>query len=215
MLTYPLATVLIGKILSDQESQERSWQALQASEEKYRLAMDATNDGLWDWNPVTNRVNFSPAWGRILGIDSVTPELTTWKSRIHPDDQARVLDLLEAHLRGESDRWEVEHRFAGRPTANGNGCWGRGQVVARDHAGKPLRVAGTMIDISPRKWIEDTLRESESKYRHIVEYAPLGIFQQELGRYLSLCESGKGETIRMLQHRRVSGKIWQDIPAVG
>ena len=152
---------------------------LRESEEKHRLAMEATSDGLWDWNIQTGAVYFSPAWGRILGLDSIKPEYTSWESRLHPEDRDSALASLQAHLEGKAERWEKEHRLQ---TASGAWKWvlGRGRVVARDRDGKPLRMLGTMIDTTERKRAEEALREREERYRTLLETMEEGYFEVDL-----------------------------------
>ncbi len=142
------------------------WQikALRESEEKYRLAMDATSDGLWDWDVRTNRVYYSPAWLMILGEDSIPPVYGSWEKKIHPDDRVRVISSLREQLEGKTGTWQCEHRLS---MNSGGWKWvlGRGQVVARNPEGSPLRLVGTMLDITERKKAEEALRESEKSYR--------------------------------------------------
>ncbi|MCP4407582.1 MAG: diguanylate cyclase, partial [Gammaproteobacteria bacterium] len=126
---------------------------LRESEEKYRLAMDAAQDGLWDWEVTTGNVYYSPGWSRILGAETVGNTYSTWENRIHPADKALILNTLQLHLAGETATWNEEHRLR-----NADGVWiwvlGRGRVVKRDGDGKPLRMVGTMTDISDRKQAE-------------------------------------------------------------
>ncbi|MCP4283224.1 MAG: PAS domain-containing protein, partial [Gammaproteobacteria bacterium] len=126
---------------------------LRESEEKYRLAMDAAQDGLWDWEVTTGNVYYSPGWSRILGAETVGNTYSTWENRIHPADKALILNTLQLHLAGETTTWNEEHRLR-----NADGVWtwvlGRGRVVKRDGDGKPLRMVGTMTDISDRKQAE-------------------------------------------------------------
>jgi len=128
--------------------------ALRAVEERYRLAMDASRDGLWDWNVATGVVDYSPMWQSMLGLQNVAPEYATWESLICPDDKDAVLAGLQAHLAGKTERWIQEHRLR---TTNGTWKWvlGRGRVVSRDADGHPLRMVGTMTDINRRKQAEE------------------------------------------------------------
>lgn len=141
-------------------SQKKAEDAFKESEEKYRLAMEATTDGVWDWNIETGEVYFSKSWATILSEDSVLPELQTWESKIHPDDKIDVLSSLQYHLDGKVSLWQKEHRLR---TKHGEWRWvlGRGRVVDKDTAGLPVRMVGTMTDISERKQIENTLQHAQ------------------------------------------------------
>jgi len=149
----------------------RAEQALREGEEKLRLAMDATNDGLWDWNVETGEVYYSPSWSRILGEESVGSEYESWASRLHPDEKGDVLATLEAHVAGRTPSWQKEYRLR---TRNDEWKWvlGRGRIVSRDAAGKALRMVGTMTDISAHKAAEAALRQQRDFAESLIETAP-------------------------------------------
>jgi len=127
------------------------------SEEKYRLAMNATQDGLWDWDIKSDKVYYSPGWLRILELDETEGNYNTWQKRISTEDESRILETLQEHLIGNTEIWQEEHRLH---KSDGNLIWvlGRGQVVKRDKDGKPLRMIGTMTDISTQKNHERTIQ---------------------------------------------------------
>jgi len=141
---------------------------LQQSEEKLRLALEATNDGVWDWQVQSGQVYYSLNWAKMLGQEAVDPKYHTWESRIHPDDKDRVLRSLKAHLEGKTELWHAEHRLR---TQSNHWKWvlGRGRVLRRDDQGSPIRMIGTIADISERKEAEVALRESEARYRELFE----------------------------------------------
>ena len=143
---------------------------LRQSEEKFRLAMDATDDGLWNWDVKSGRVTYSSGWGRILGYapSEIGAEYGFWESRIHPEDRVATLGLLNAHLDGRRPSFEAEHRLR---TKEGEYKWvlGRGRAVERDAGGAVLRMVGTMTDISERVQVEsqrDTALERLQKLTH-------------------------------------------------
>lgn len=139
---------------------------LHQKEETHRLAMEAVTEGLWDWDIGSGRVDYSPAWGRILDEETVAPGYETWAKRIHPDDRAEVLESLREHLEGRSTSWQREHRLA---TRSGEWRWvlGRGRVIQRDEQGAPVRVVGTMQDISIRKRGELALKTLATSFAHL------------------------------------------------
>ena len=124
--------------------------ALSESEERYRLAMDAARDGLWDWDIAASSVYYSPGWARILGESQLPTDYSAWESRIHPDDREHVLESLRQHLDEGGEPWVCEHRLR---HADGSWVWvkGQGRVVRRTEDGRPLRMVGTMNDIGERK----------------------------------------------------------------
>ncbi len=133
---------------------------LTESEERYRLAMDAATDGVWDWDVAAGTVEYNFAWRKILELGEVEHKFETWASRIHPDEKEGVLESLQLCLEGQSEHWSHEHRLQ---AANGVWKWvlGRGRVVSRDAQGRPLRMIGTMTDISDRKQAEEALRRTQ------------------------------------------------------
>lgn len=134
-------------------------QSLRESEEKYRLAMEVTSDGLWDWDIPTGDVHYSPAWYRILG-ETIDQHISSWKSRLHPEERDAVFQSIANHLDGKSNNWSHEHRLK---TSSGRWKWvlGRGSVISRNINGKPLRMIGTIIDIDERKLLESQLTQAQ------------------------------------------------------
>ena len=159
------ATSMMNSTLRDKLALSRQ---LKDSDETYRLAMETSKDGLWDWEVNTSKVYYSPGWTRILGEKDVPNVYASWEERIHPDDKQAVLDSLQTHLDGKTSTWQGEHRLR---NVNDNWIWvtGRGQVVERDRDGKPLRMIGTMTDITERKQAELAMKESMAKYQGLVE----------------------------------------------
>ncbi|WP_338091217.1 PAS domain S-box protein [Pelotomaculum isophthalicicum] len=113
----------------------------------------------------TGEIYYSPRCAEMLGYSLKQNEMhiSMWKKMIHPDDKPAVMKAFNEHLEGHTTRLENEHRLLA-----GSGEWkwiiDRGEVIARDNYGKPLRMVGTIVDITERKKAEETLRESEERY---------------------------------------------------
>ncbi len=143
---------------SDMTERRRVEEALRESQQRYALALAGANDGLWDWDLVTNEMYFSQRWLEMLGYQpgelSPTPE--EWLERIHPEDRERVRNELSAHLTGLTPHFESEHRVVHR---DGSYRWMlcRGLAV-RDTDGQVYRMAGSQTDITQRKQTEFQLR---------------------------------------------------------
>lgn len=124
---------------------------LKASEERLRLVMEASGDGLWDWQVASGEVVHNAAWCRLLGLDEGRPTHTLDEhiGRLHPEDLAAYELALNACLAG-ADFFEREYRLR---HADGHFVWvaDRGKVVGRDPAGRALRMVGSIKDIDERK----------------------------------------------------------------
>ncbi len=154
--------VLFQSFGQDITEQKKAEEALRYSEERFRLAMETTNDALWDWNMVTDEVYRNPRHDTMLGYEpgELSASQEEWDKRIHPDDRALVLGAIKAHLAGKSDSVKIEYRLK---TKSGDYIWvlGRGKVVAHNDDGAPVRMIGTNIDITERKKAEKELRDSK------------------------------------------------------
>ncbi len=158
------------------------------SEKRFRVAMDAIDEGIWDWNIQTGAVYYSPGWKRILEWEEgeLNQDYETWESRIHFDDRDHTLTCLNRLLSGELPLFSAEHRLW---TKTGSWKWvlGKGSVLERDSDGHPTRMIGTMIDIHEQKQSDEALKENEERYRQITECSLTGIFihQDGVGVYVN------------------------------
>jgi PAS domain S-box-containing protein len=136
--------------------------ALQASEERLKLAMAGTTDGLWDWNVATGEVYYSPRWMSMLGYapNELEQNFQTWEKIVHPDDKEHSLKAVNNYLNGNTSSYEIEHRLRAK---DGGWKWilSRGKIFEWDTKKNPLRMTGTHIDITEKKKIEEKLKESE------------------------------------------------------
>jgi diguanylate cyclase (GGDEF)-like protein/PAS domain S-box-containing protein len=158
-------------------------QLLKSSEERYALAAAGSNDGLWDWDVVRNRVYFSPRWKAMLGLgdDEVGTTLLDWLNRVHPDEVEGLRAALGAHLAGETPHLEHEHRIQ---TAEGAYRWMlcRG-IAVRDADGTATRVAGSQTDVTDRHEAQARL-EHAARHDSLTNLPNRAAFMQELGRIL-------------------------------
>jgi PAS domain S-box-containing protein len=141
-------------IISRIYTQER----LTISEERFKVSMEATNDGLWDWQVSSGICYFSSGYYHMLGYDNgaFPMQVNEWKTRIHPDDLENVLKANFDCVEGQTEHFEIQFRMH---TKNGEWRWilGRGKCVKRDEQGRALRLVGTHVDITKKKNIEELL----------------------------------------------------------
>lgn len=131
--------------------------ALRESEERYALAIQGSNDGLWDWNLKLNNILFSSRWKAMLGFEEteISQNPDEWLNRIHPEDALRVNQEIAMYVEGLSAQFRSEHRMLHK---NGRYLWVLSQGIAvRDAAGKAIRLVGSQADIAERKRAEEQL----------------------------------------------------------
>ncbi len=130
---------------------EARGEALRRSEERYALAAQGANDGLWDWDLTGRHLYLSPRWHGQLGRRpaSTLGRPTDWLDLVHPDDLAGLQQAIDDHLRGETDTLQWEYR-----TRAQDGTWrwmlARG-VAVRGEDGRPTRMAGSQTDVTATK----------------------------------------------------------------
>jgi PAS domain S-box-containing protein len=162
-------------------------EALRESEERLSLALEATSDGIYDADFVAGTTYHSPGYAAMLGYgsDELPTSQETWEGLLHPDDKESALQTYERSLKGEADDYCMEFRLR---TKTGDWRWieSCGRVVRRDPAGNPLRLVGTHRDITNRKRAEEAFRESELKYRQVVENASEAVYVAQDGKLVFL-----------------------------
>jgi diguanylate cyclase (GGDEF)-like protein/PAS domain S-box-containing protein len=150
-LTKPVDFPVALARIATQLSHKRAQAALRESEERYSLAAQGANDGLWDWNLLTNVLYFSPRWKSMLGYqeNEIGTKLEDWVDLIHDSDRQRVKDQLAAHQQGLTPHFEIEHRVLSK---DGTFRWMLSRGLAfRDASGKATRMAGSQTDITEGK----------------------------------------------------------------
>ncbi len=168
-------------IIIDITEQKEAEENLIKSELRWKFALEGNADGLWDWNMLTNEVFFSKQWKTMLGFseDEISNSLEEWDKRVHPDDKKRVFEDIDKHVSGETEHYKNEHRMLCK---DGTYKWilDKGKIIAFNSENKPSRMIGTHSDISYRKKAEQSLKQSEKKFRNIFEHAPVGIVTFDL-----------------------------------
>ncbi|WP_343870481.1 PAS domain S-box protein, partial [Caenispirillum bisanense] len=138
--------------------------ALEQSEHRLKVALDASDTGLWDWNPQTGDAYYSDQWFAMLGYapGELPSHGSTWERLLHPDDAGPVAEVLRRHLAGEMPTYDVEFRLRHK---DGHWVWilSAGKLVETDADGNAVRITGIHKDISDRKQIMEELQRAKEE----------------------------------------------------
>jgi diguanylate cyclase (GGDEF)-like protein/PAS domain S-box-containing protein len=151
----PLDDGLWLATLTDTDAQRAAETQLREADAVWKLALEATGDGVWDWDLSTGTELFSPNMLALYGYspDEVDPSPEFFDSLTHPEDRAQMAADRQAHFDGRAPLYRNEHRVRCK---DGNYKWilTRGMVINRAADGRPLRMVGTHTDITERKATE-------------------------------------------------------------
>ncbi len=157
------------KILHDRTSEHLASHAIEDTQQRYRLAAKATNDAVWDWDLSTNHVLWNDALEQAYGHPMADVENSGdwWINHIHPDDRSRIHSSIHAVIDGSGTTWTDEYRFR-RQDGSYADVLDRGQVI-RNAEGRAVRMIGAMLDLTRLRAVEIALRQSEERFRTILE----------------------------------------------
>ena len=141
-------------------ARSRAEKALRESQERLKLALVGTDDGVFDWDISSGKVRGN---ARLTGMLGYMPgellDMAAWEAIAHPDDRAKVAGEIAAHFRGETTLYRAEVRLRAK-----DGTWrwilDRGKVVERDEKGRAVRMTGLHTDIEERKRLETQVQIS-------------------------------------------------------
>lgn len=174
-------TIQLVAIGRDTTQRKRYLDELQRSQERLTLALEASGQGLWDWDLATDTAYLSPEYLRITGqsVAEVPHALAVFQSYIHPDDLPSVIEVIDAHVQGKTPRSDAEYRVR---LESGEYVWLRsvGRITARDASGAPTRMTGVATDISKRRKLEEALRERQALLLEAERMAHLGHWYLDL-----------------------------------
>ena len=209
---YPLATVLLGKLMIRQADNWENKKALDISEKRWQYALEGAGDGVWDWNPQTGYIFFSNRWKSMLGYDSddIDNNVHGWQDLLHEKDRDRVLEVVDKFLTKESESFEVEQRLRCK---DGSYKWilSTGKILTSDEAGMPIRCIGTHKDISDRKEKELLLIHERFLLDSLMTFTPESIFFKDLNSRFIRVNNASAQSMGFETPEEVIGKTDFDI----
>lgn len=147
-------------IAHDVTELRRAYQLIEENEKRYAYAMEAAGEGIWDWDIRNNKVRHNPKWCELLGLGDrlVMHDMAVLAKLIHPDDRDSMMAAVQHALDGAGE-YSHEHRML---CDDGREIWvyDRGRVVEYTDAGEPVRMVGSITDVTTRKEVERRLAET-------------------------------------------------------
>ncbi|MCX6290220.1 MAG: PAS domain S-box protein [Bacteroidetes bacterium] len=155
--------------------------SLSEMNQRFELITHATNDGLWDWNIKKNETWWNDDFYKMHGYvpETTKPDIDAWIAKIHPDDREYVLNNFQKAMDSNRLSWSDEFRFQ-MPDGSYGHVYDRGYII-RDSAGKPVRMFGSLVDITQRK-------KAEEKFSKTFHASPIPIIITELetGKFIDI-----------------------------
>ena len=201
---------IIGYIGTTTDITERKLaeQSLRKSEERFKLASRATNDVIYDWDLIKKTGWFSENYFKVFGYKQPNVTFSEWKKNIYPDDLEKVLAVTDPVISKGGKTWICEYRLR---RSDGSYAYviDSGYVI-RDDSGKAVRLIGSIMDFTERKWAEDNLRKSEEHYRSLLTAIPDMMFRlNSKGRFIDY--HAEDESLLFAPLEKFIGKNINDI----
>jgi PAS domain S-box-containing protein len=157
-------------VFSDITEKYATEKQLKESEERFNLAMNASSDGLFDWNLVTNEIYYSPGWKKMLGYEDheIPNDFSFWEKITDPEGVKKSWDMHQKLISKQIDRFVIEFKMKHK-----NGHWvdilSRGEAIFNE-SGDAIRMVGTHVDITKQRKVEKELKEAKEKAEESKEY---------------------------------------------
>lgn len=167
-------------MVTDASERNQVEAALREGADRLRLAVQAADIGLWDWDLRTNKVVYSNEWRKQLGYGSAEfgSGYVDWEQLVHPDDLALAVGKIRDVMARPGATLENEYRMLHRDGAY-RWIYTRGEV-RRDEHGAPIRMLGCHLDTTARRQAEEQLRSAEARFRSLFENSPICLWEEDM-----------------------------------
>ncbi len=155
---------------------KKAEQEIKNSSERFDLVTRATNDMIWDWDLTSNEVWWNYNFNNFFGYDpeKTNHHISSWMNNVHEDDRTRVVEGIYEVIKSGKKYWTAEYRYLKKDGTILN-IYDRG-FVSHDANNKAFRMIGSMLNITDRIKAENAVKQSEEKYRTLVEQATDAIY---------------------------------------
>lgn len=174
-------------------------------------ALEGAGHGVWDWNIKTGEVYFSSMWKTLLGyeIDEIGADYEAWRRLVHPDDLDNTLRQLNAFVQGDADDYRNEHRLRCK---DGTYRWilAQGSVSERDARDEPMRMVGTITDITMQKATQARLAQNEQRFHAYLNVAGVIIVALDVEADITLINQ-KGCRLLGYAKEELIGRNWIEL----
>jgi PAS domain S-box-containing protein len=162
----------VSFVVTDINDRKRTEEALVASEIRLALVLESTNDGWWDWDIYNNHFYFSSSWSKMLGYeeDEIRDISNPFTELVHPEDKEKVENLFNNFLLDDATHFELEYRILHKG-GNYVPIHFKGHIL-RDFNNMPIRLSGTVSDLSERKRAEEKLAENQRFLQTLIKNLP-------------------------------------------
>jgi len=214
-ISFALSALMFAIVVTNQfaSRQDEKEKALALSNERFTLATKGAQEGLFDWNLMTNEVFFSDQFRRIIGfrLANGVSGLKTWLRLIDSSDRKGILGTVRRLLKTPSMATMTAEYVIKRP--DGLVRWMHTKVIAvRDKATqKVIRMVGSTSDITDRKNSESALIDSEARLRSIIEANPVPVFIVDLKKGRILYATPGAENLLSMKVQQIENLYLQDI----
>jgi PAS domain S-box-containing protein len=157
---------------------KKASRVIQAAEERWQFAFEASNQAAWDWNMQTNEVIYSSSYKKMYGFfgNELTSDLSEWQRRIHPDDKKRIDEAVKKHSQSQDPYYETTYRIQ---LNNGEYKWimARGKLLEKDDQGRPLRMIGTHTDLTETLQAKAEIKKMNDRFNYAAQASSQALWE--------------------------------------